>query len=202
MNREMTRTRTFLAFAWRRLMRRHGGLRHPLLGLALVLVCQGTAPRSAAGQTLPCPEGVYLFSGGEEQRQGRGEAIVQAAEEFTPILRPIARRVMRRWIVVPPRVVVERDGDQAALVLPPLPARFTELDGTPLRFNNAKGQAAELRRWVRDRRIVEAITNERSRQKRIFTFSRSCRQLETSWHIVSEHVQKTTVEFDLSYRRR
>jgi hypothetical protein len=165
------------------------------------LVCLLTlVPAVANGQESDRFRGTYVFSGGERERDARRDRIEELTSKMNGLLRPIARSVLTDVTKIPPRVVIQGDGESLAIALPPLPARQSSLDGTARRFRTINGTWATIRRVRSKNTIVETIAQGRRRRVITYRLSEDSNHLVLRWTIEAP-LLPSSLCLRLSYRR-
>ncbi len=94
-------------------------------------------PGTAAAEESPLT-GTWSYSGGEEQKQQRLDAIDEAIQHLPRLFRGIARKRLRRSALEPIRYTVRDHGETLTISLDDGPSRTTPVDGTPVTFEDAE----------------------------------------------------------------
>lgn len=168
----------------------------------LILSALLSAPEPAAAELCRDAQIVFLYDGGDAQQRALDKSIEGAVLELNAVVRPFARRFLKRFLKIPESITYEKQGSLTALTVPPYPPRLSTLDGRPHKFTNVKGSQSTLRRHLEGRSIIETSRNSHGQRRIIYRFAPSCQRLETEWTIESRRILKGPINFTLSYRRR
>lgn len=151
-------------------------------------------------------DGVYVFSGGDADREGVDEAIEVCAKEITFVFRGYARGQLKDACPVPEEIDFATEGDMVTIGGPDKVKSTGRYDGVEYEVTTLKGEEGHITRTVTAQedggwQLVEASRVGASRRLHTFTLSADGKTLTMGVRLEADTMPKP-VAYSLSYTRR
>jgi hypothetical protein len=168
-----------------------------LIEIALLVVfCLCPGKESWAEMT-----GRYYYIGGAVQQDARQRQIDLMVQRINFLLRPIARRALDKVCKLPPYVDIRTKNGLVGIEMPPVPVRWSRLDGQKTAFLNVRGREATLQRRWQGQTIHEVLTEGRSKRILSYVFSQQYQRVTLRYSIRSPHLPQDLLYW-LNYAKR
>lgn len=160
------------------------------------------APTEAYAQLDSSIDGTYFFVGGNVQRQAHQKVLEAAVHELSPILRPVGRGVLKRYLEIPRFIAFNTHGDFLDIAVDPYPPRRSKLDGIPTSLDTVSDDPSTITRSVKGLVITERIITGKNRRAITYRFHEDNERLTLGWHVTIPRYFSQPIRYKLSYRRR
>lgn len=159
-------------------------------------------PSAVLAQPLSRLDHIFVYDGNDEESSNHIQVLKNAALELSPILRPIGRRILNKYLRIPQFIAIKSSGDSLSITVEPNPPRRSKLDGTPSVIMSVSGEPGTIRRVATKRSITETIVTGQNRRIIVYTFDESYEFLTLQWSVKLPRHFSRPICYNLSYRNQ